>query len=874
MKKRRILPLLIALILVLTMGCLMGCKKDDTEETIANTENQTEENEEDDGENVEEVADEPWAISKADWITALATSFGLDEYESTTPYFTDVNSSSEIFAYVQSCAEWGVFEATGGELLPDRKATREFVVASAVIISDILEPTGDREFPTYKEAIDKAGIEQLITDNSEEYLQAGIDSSEANSILNWAIDTYSNMLITGEETVVVSETVTDFSTVEEGITVEDNLVKMDATVEQTLAVGDVFILPAANEFETDVAKKVVSIEKNETDGSFTITTETPELTEIFDEVSISKSVSPTESGIILYEGAVFEEETIDDAAEVMTTATKGEGSRGTFSKTIKVSYSSEDGLGATLSETNRDETFGVMLADSGLTIEEQDEAMSKFKIANVGFNPTSWTMEEDDGKYKAGYTISGSVTLKNVYVDVDYDLKKIVGIPYGVKELSLAMNYEIEEKLSIEGKFEGEKKIGKMIIPIVPGVLNFEADIILYVDVNGTIGVTLENSGYAKVTYKNDKLKKTAKATASQELDVLADVEAGAGFAAELNTMGISLIDAKVKAGIKCDFNTDLEDVVSEELVDGKYFTKTQKVWNLKLDCVAPMLRFEVGNDDKALLHFEKKWLLIGDKGIVKKVSPVNVVSEKYVIYMKMEEKVVEEPTGIFAEFINSPVTSTVSFENFYQTAGVVSYAQSQNIPANTGELYLVGNLYAYYSDEPRLYIDGTKEEGVSFSFSDKTEKDAGGRATYTALDYNPTELTDITTHILYTDQKTASEIPEVGGFSDFLRKYECITVLDLVNTFGLGQDFVNAATADTATHSAELGTKGYGNVMVTLTSSKAILGTNYSKVLTFEFGEDSVSPYSRITIQEGWPANYLGEIKSLWIQAFTPAYE
>ena len=69
--------------------------------------------------------------------------------------------------------------------------------------------------------------------------------------------------------------------------------------------------------------------------------------------------------------------------------------------------------------------------------------------------------------------------------------------------------------------------------------------------------------------------------------------------------------------------------------------------------------------------------------------------------------------------------------------------------------------------------------------------------------------------------------------------------------------------------NTGEMKTEKFGVVKIEVKSDVAMYGDLYSKTIRLIFQEGSSSPYERIFIQEGFPSNYLGEIKSLWITAY-----
>lgn len=82
-------------------------------------------------------------LSREQWIIGLGAVFGMNEYTTEEPFFTDVDSLAEVYPYLQSCAEWGVFEKTGDAFRPEEPVTREYAVQTAVMAAEVLNTSSD-----------------------------------------------------------------------------------------------------------------------------------------------------------------------------------------------------------------------------------------------------------------------------------------------------------------------------------------------------------------------------------------------------------------------------------------------------------------------------------------------------------------------------------------------------------------------------------------------------------------------------------------------------------------------------------------------------------------------------------------------------------
>ena len=223
------------------------------------------------------------------------------------------------------------------------------------------------------------------------------------------------------------------------------------------------------------------------------------------------------------------------------------------------------------------------------------------------------------------------------------------------------------------------------------------------------------------------------------------------------------------------------------------------------------------------------------------------------------------------AEFIYAPQERPYYIRDMYSIDGVKAFVEKKGIEA--GETYTISGVNVYYSEEPRQYADGRVEEGATLTFSVPRVNDR--KSSYTSLEYTGTVLTKVTTHILYSDERMQSEIENLGGFGYYLyyndHNYGDLTVKDVLYSLGddLDIDLVLAVDKEEAYVKKEIDTNRFGVVTICVESEKAMYGELYSKSITISFEEGSASPYESIYITEGFPANYLGEIKSLWINAY-----
>ena len=51
-------------------------------------------------------------ITRYEWIEMLCTQTGITEYQSETPYFSDVKKDSTYYSHLQSAVEWEILDAS------------------------------------------------------------------------------------------------------------------------------------------------------------------------------------------------------------------------------------------------------------------------------------------------------------------------------------------------------------------------------------------------------------------------------------------------------------------------------------------------------------------------------------------------------------------------------------------------------------------------------------------------------------------------------------------------------------------------------------------------------------------------------------------
>ena len=279
--KKRFISVVMAMIMLVSFITSAACGKETSSENAEGT----------------EMADE--ILTREQWIIGLGSAFGMNDYVTEQAFFTDVDSTEEVYPFLQSCAEWGIFEETGGKFDPQGKTTREYAVQTAVIASEVLKNITDDSI--YKECISYAEKKGILTSDKKDYLAESITYEEGQKILDWAVDEYQNREFVEYSDVEMNEEIIDMTS--SNIQVDENTVVIPEG-NQELHEGDVFITPATIDAPDGVAEKVASVSYDE-NGNQIVETVDPELQEIYNKLDFAVRAVPEASDIIVSDGVTL-----------------------------------------------------------------------------------------------------------------------------------------------------------------------------------------------------------------------------------------------------------------------------------------------------------------------------------------------------------------------------------------------------------------------------------------------------------------------------------------------------------------------------------------------------------------------------------------
>ena len=612
MKKRSISVVMAILILICSITSA-GCSKRESVDSTTGI----------------EISDE--AMTREQWIMGLGAAFGMNEYVTEQPFFSDVDVSSELFPYLQSCAEWGIFEKTGGDFEPQQGTTREYAIQTAVIASEVLNDSTEDNL--YEECISYAEKKGILESDKKDYLSESITYEEGQKILDWAVWEYQNKEFVEYSDVQIREDIIDMTACNLEVNENENTViipKGDPILQE----GDVFITPATKEAPYGVAEKVVSVSYDD-EGKQIVETTDPELEEIYEKLDFAVRAVPEVEDIVVSEGvtlasadaegnAYVKAVSQDNADDVrIETLSYANGNKGASNKGANFGFEVNFTKGSVKLNPSWESSFGQFKAELDQGTQSVDkEAGVLFEKSNVLYESKGdyeKVIDTIDNKFTGGYEITGSVAIKDLYIDVEAHPKKLAGIPVGIDTFSITTNYKTESTLKLKGTLKEELKLSSFHIQTpVPG-LTVKVEVMLYANANGELEVKLNTSNVNTLSYSDGRTKKVNTSTAdSLDFKAAIEIECGAAVKAAPCILGIEIVDVKLKVAVKYNFSQAVSAADNTKEKDGKEITTRTWNWEVKIEKTLPVVTMEVGSGKKCLLKLNFKWELVGSKGLIK----------------------------------------------------------------------------------------------------------------------------------------------------------------------------------------------------------------------------------------------------------------
>lgn len=625
------------------------------------------------------------AITRGEWIEQLGQKMGLDEYQSKTNYFKDIKEDNEIYPYVQACVEWDILDEEESPFFyEDFRATKGFISETIIRASTIL----DNEKATEDDILDCA-IENDVV-NSKSDVNDSVQRKDVEQYLDKAFDLYSNKEFVEYNNVVVNDDVKDISN-RNVTSLGDGKYEVNAS---DLKTDDIVILPPSGEYVSGIARKITKVSKN--NGTSIIETTEPELFEVYDQIDFAQSVTPTAENVILEDGVTLDESGNINLEDVIKKAEEEEQAYqqknkvtveplGVFSgttpkveetatvKDLKFKYDFVKGKPTIsgkfeLGETELSKTFtGKQTGFNEQAYNDlkqffNDKTTFSFKnLPNYGTTKEGWKKTlSGGGKFTSGVECVGSIGFDTLTIDTELELKKVVGIPYGLKHFKVKLDSEASVQSSFKGTMDHEIKIGTTPIPTpIPGI-SININFYILVSAEGVMTLKIGVGNEVVVEYEDGNWRKTKEVSSEISTEVAITIEFGPGIGVSIAGFGLDIIDVRLDAKGVLEASAEAKFEVSAAKDENDKASTHQKLSvTLKADLYAPTIAIEIGTDKTLAgkIGLGVKWELVKKENAV---FHKELYNKEWVLFeANVEEETTEETTATTEMFPEDELDSS-----------------------------------------------------------------------------------------------------------------------------------------------------------------------------------------------------------------------
>lgn len=637
-------------------------------------------------------------VVRGQWVTMLAETFNLDTYQETTPYYTDIDSNSELFPYVQSSKEWDVLSIYQGETFDaETPVTRREVASTAAIAAGFRaeESSFDPKGQFIEEPSVNYAMKHNIVENKE--LSDRMTSEECEAVLENAKNIYLNG--DGEEKISVkyNENIVDLKKVrpnfidvdetEHTVTflndvlasvVQDDTGTMIAsiqTMDKTVDVreGDVFITLPIQGQRAGIAYKILSMEEN--DRGVTFQVKTPTLGDLYDELVYHTTISLDESHITWADGVTVSPVSSND---LLQNGQANEFHIELLSNRSEEYYSNNQAV--EIDDLTYYKNWNIKMGNEAVKATEKDKieqdilafssALEKLDFSNFKIDhkpsvsdfikPTeSWTKSlPKEEKYAKGYKIEGNLSL-NLKVTPDIEYNKLLFLDYP-ESASLTVESSIGTDLSIEGSLSEEYTIATICIPTAIEGLTIDGTLSLCMDLNGSVQAKLEFQNKNRVDWKApiDFRRAEDSRNFHKEVQALVDLSIGPNVSLDLRAFSINIIGTDLNVSGNVSATGTLEGKCTERIEGGTTTKNYTESIRLQSDIYLPIISLTARGPDFLADNFDikKEWEIIGkDKAAHFTLSNyTHPLWEATVILNSSGEIIEEEESTSFSKALTS----------------------------------------------------------------------------------------------------------------------------------------------------------------------------------------------------------------------------
>ncbi len=538
-------------------------------------------------------------ISMGQWLMLINDSFGMTSYTSQEPYFANVDSSSPYFATVQTAAEWEVI--TGDSINLDETITWKQAVVTLVNASGFapIDASDSEKF--------KCGIDNFDNTIRNYWENRKISANDAVELLAAAQKKWSTRKYTERvERVEYHDNVVNMASDEN----KSEIVSANSEAIVVKGVGkdiekdDICVIPNTENDKEFSYVKVAEVREEDGKTIITPSTEEVKIEDVYEEIYIEETLVPTAENTVIYDA---NGNVISDNANLVL---KGDGEE---ADTLLLTNVDKMVSPAEREATVNDSALPLASASVSKTFKVGDDVE-----VSLSYNLNGKLDFEAGVEYSPNdhLKLSASAAVNDLEVTQKFDMKTewkgIIPVPK-LKSAELKVDYSVEQKYGLEvsaekkgvaapkysngnGKFltnfkraiikdadgKGAKTIAsKKEIKICSlnvysaGVAKICLDVRLKISVEGSIEITISESGSKGVEYKNGNLRFIKDQTNSVEAEVKAKVEATLSFGPALYVVGLKKklvgVDVTVGVGAAGTLTAKLADVEMHLIEDANF---------------------------------------------------------------------------------------------------------------------------------------------------------------------------------------------------------------------------------------------------------------------------------------------------------------
>ncbi|MFG6377070.1 MAG: Ig-like domain-containing protein [Lachnospiraceae bacterium] len=482
------------------------------------------------------------SISQGEWLAMLNEKFGMYTYNSSVPYYDEVDITNKYFGAVQIAYEWDIID-DDTDLKVDEPVNKQFAANTLVRAVGYKKTDGMSEDQITELAAEEGYIDfdyrgrtdnkrTITTEDAEKSLEAAkkiwtspdFGAPEDNSVYQDSVVDLTKEDLTGyyeqENKVYIPKSVLT----------EEKIEQMES-----IKSGSLYILPPENNVSTEAVYKAESVEKTEDYIVINNSIEEIQEEEIYEDLEASGSVAPDLTAYPIIDGignTLVSASTVEQTnafyqnSDIQTLKKSGqssnvellEGGNAFINLNFKV-----DGLKIAGKVSSDDIEFSV----EGEI--ESDDKVGKIQVSK-SYNISDISF---DYNYSCKFP---NIKDSAVFAQLNYKTKDTSKIKFELSKTAVAA----PEYTNGNGKFpsnfkraimkdsnaKGAKSVKIVTIPIlVSGGIRVDLDVKIKISVSGQISLVVTTNNVKGIEYKNGNLRYINDSTSDTDLSLKAKAE-------------------------------------------------------------------------------------------------------------------------------------------------------------------------------------------------------------------------------------------------------------------------------------------------------------------------------------------------------------